>query len=69
MSVLRFDEAPEEENGSLNLTAPSGAKKEIQMKTIILAVLAALSIGLSGVASADQERNAFPEGSVQVSAE
>ena len=38
------------------------------MKTIILAVLAALSIGLSGVASADQERNVFPEGSVQLSA-
>lgn len=39
------------------------------MKTIILAVLAALTIGLSGVASADQERNVFPEGSIQHSAE
>ena len=38
------------------------------MKTIILAVLAALSLGLSSFASADQERNAFPEGSTQLSA-
>ena len=40
------------------------------MKTIILAVLAALSIGLSGVASAERDQNStFPEGSIQVSPE
>ena len=40
------------------------------MKTIILAVLAALTIGLSGVASADKDQNStFPEGSLQTSAE
>ncbi len=41
------------------------------MKSYILAVLAALSIAFAGVASADveKERNAFPEGSIQTSAE
>ena len=38
------------------------------MKTIILAVLAALTIGLSGVASADgytwDRSSTFPEGSI-----
>jgi hypothetical protein len=43
------------------------------MKTIVLAVLAALTIGLTGVASADGytwDRNStFPEGSIQHSPE
>jgi hypothetical protein len=42
------------------------------MKSIVLAVLAALTIGLSGVASADSYKDggmAFPEGTIQVSAE
>jgi len=43
------------------------------MKTITLAVLAALSFAFAGIASADGyswDRNgAFPEGTIQVSAE
>ena len=42
------------------------------MKSIILAVLAALSIAFAGVAGADMWKDsntAFPEGSVQTSAE
>ena len=41
------------------------------MKSFILAVLAALSIAFAGYAGADvqKESNAFPEGSIQTSAE
>jgi hypothetical protein len=70
--VLRFDVKHRTKKRIAQLNRALGRKQEIQMKTIILAVLAALSFGLTGVASADghTDRNStFPEGSIQVSAE